>query len=213
MRLGCSGCLGVVVGVALLAALVGGTVGAVVRMLTPADLSSPATTAADGSRAQRKLFDLARRARPGESVVFTEAEINALLARHLVEARGIRLSSPSTRLIGGDRFVLHVQSPLRQLLDESALGLVADVLPKRWQERPVWLRIGAHVRVEESGGRRQLRVSVDEFTVGRQRLPALALRLLLDPAAIGLLQWSLPEHVEQVAIEPDRVVIQTTAPR
>jgi hypothetical protein len=212
MRLGCSGCLGAVLGLALVAALVGGTVGAAIRMLGKTDISAPATTAADGSRAQRKLFDLARRTRAGESVVFTEAEVNALLARHLVEARGIRLSSPSARLTGGDRFVLHVQTPLRQLLDEVSLGAVAEMLPQRWQDRPVWLRIGARIRVEE-GARRQLRVSVDEFAVGRQRLPAPALRLLLDPAAVGLLQWSLPEHVEHVGIEPDRVIIQTASPR
>jgi hypothetical protein len=181
-------------------------------MLARTEVSVPATTAAEGSRAQRKLFDLARGARAGESVVFTEAELNALLARHLVEAHGIRLSAPSARLIGGDRFVLQVQSPLRQLLDEASLGPVADALPKRWQERPVWLRIGARIRVEE-GARRQLRISVDEFTVGRQRLPSPALRLLLDPAAVGLLQWTLPEHVEHVGIEPDRVVIQTASSR
>src|SRR6185369_3459944 len=171
MRLGCPGCLGAVVALALIAVLVGGTVGAAVRMLARTDVSAPVTTAADGSRAQRKLFDLARRARAGESVVFTAAEINALLARHLVEARGIRLSSPSVRLIGGDRFVLHVQTPLRQLLDEASLGAMADLLPKRWQERPVWLRVGALLD-PDSGARRQLRISVDEFTVGRQRLPA-----------------------------------------
>jgi hypothetical protein len=56
-------------------------------------------------------------------------------------------------------------------------------------------------------------VDVDEFVIGRQRLPAPALRLLLDPAAVGLLQWTLPDHVESVAIEPDRVVIQTAASR
>ena len=62
-------------------------------------------------------------------------------------------------------------------------------------------------RVSE-GPRRQLRLDVESFAVGRQRLPARALRLLLDPAALGLLQWPLPEHVERVSIEPGRVVIR-----
>ena len=212
MRLGCSGCLGAVVTLALVALLVGGTVGATVRMLAHPDVSPPATTAADGARAQRKLFDLARPSRRGEAVVLTEAEINALLARHLVQTRGVRLASPSVQLIGGDRFVLHAQSPLRQLFDETSLGGVADLLPTRWQTRPVWLRVGARVRLEE-GPRRQLRVDVDEFAVGRQRLPAPAVRLLLDPATVGLLQWTLPDHVEHVGIEPDRVVIQTASSR
>jgi len=142
----------------------------------------------------------------------TEAEINALLARHLVEARGVRLAAPRARLIGGDRFVLHAQSPLRQLLDEASLGAVAGMLPQSWQARAVALRVGARVRVAD-GPRRQLRVDVDEFAVGRQRLPAPALRLLVDPAAVGLLQWTLPDHVEHVGIEPDRVVIQTASSR
>jgi hypothetical protein len=212
MRLGCTGCLVVVVLVAVVALLVGGAVGAGVRMLADPDVATPTTTAADGARAQRKLFELGRQGRRGEPVTFSEAEINALLARHLVEARGVRLASPSVRLIGGDRFVVHAQSPLRQLLDEASLAAVANMLPPRWQTRRVWLRVGARVRVE-SVSRRQLRVDVDEFVVGRQRLPAPALRLLLDPAAVGLLQWTLPDYVEHVGIEPDRVVIQTTSSR
>ena len=212
MRLGCSGCLGAVVGLALVAVVVGGTVGATIRMLADPKVPIPETTQADGSRAQRKLFDLGRQSRRGEPVTLTESEINALLARHLVEARGLRLAAPSARLIGSDRFVLHVQSPLRQLLDETSLGTLADLLPSRWQSRPVWLRLGAHVRIDDSGSRRQLRVNVEEFYVGRQRLPPPALRLLLDPAAVGLLQWTLPEYIERVGVEPGRVVIQTSPP-
>jgi hypothetical protein len=208
MRLGCSGCLGALIALAVIALLVGGTLGATVRMLADPDVTVPATSAADGTRAQRKLFSLARESRRVQTVVLTESELNALLARHLVQARGIRLATPSVQLIGGDRFVLRAQSPLRQLFEEASLAAVADVMPSRWQTRPVWLRVGARVRLEE-GPRRQLRVDVDEFAVGRQRLPAPAVRLLLEPASVGLLQWPLPEHVEHVAIEPDRVVIQT----
>jgi hypothetical protein len=170
----------------------------------------PTTTAADGARAQRKLFSLARQPRRSETVVLTEAELNALLARHLVQARGVKLATPSVELIGGDRFVLRAQSPLRQLFEEASLGALADAMPSRWQTRPVWLRVGASIRLEE-GPRRQLRVEVDEFAVGRQRLPTPAVRLLLDPASVGMLQWPLPDYVEQVAIEPERVVIQTGA--
>lgn len=212
MRAGCSGCLGAVIALALTTLLVGGTVVATVRMLAEPEVSEPRTTAADGSRAQRKIFELGRQTRRAETIILTQAEVNALLVRHVVDARGVRLGSPSVELIGGNRFVVHAQSPLRQLLDEAGLGAMASVLPTGWQARPVWLRVGARVRVK-SDAPRQLRVDVDEFAIGRQRLPAPALRLLLDPAAVALLQWTLPDHVESVAIEPDRVVIQTAAPR
>jgi hypothetical protein len=184
---------------------------ATLRMLAvPTDLTVSRSSQADGSRAQQKLFDLARPPKRAETVTLTEAELNALLARHFVEARGVRLSSPSTRLVGGDRLILNAQSPLRQLFDEASLGALADALPAGWQARPVWLHLGARVRVE-ANGRRHLRMDVDEFAIGRQRLPAPLLRLLIDPASVGLLQWGLPDHVERVWIEPGRVVVQTAA--
>jgi hypothetical protein len=210
MRLGCSGCIGLVIVLALGALLVGGAVGGAIRMLADPEVQPAPVTAADGSRAQSKLLDLARQSRRAETVTLSEAEVNALLARHLVEARGVRLSAPSARLIGDDRLVLNAQSSLRQLFEEVSLGLVAAVLPARWQARPVWVHVGARVRVD-GGTRRQLRMDVDEFAVGRQRLPSLMLRLLLDPASVGLLQWALPSHVERVGIEPGRVVIRTAA--
>lgn len=195
---------------AIAALIVGGAAGATVRMLAHPDLRVVPVTAADGARAQRKLFDLARQTRRGETIVLSEAEVNALISRHLVEARGVRLGTPTATLVGGDRVVVIGQSPLRHLLDEASLGGLANLLPTRWQIRPLWLRLGARVRVE-AGARRQLRMDVDEFAVGRQRLPAPLLRLLLDPASVGLLQWALPDHVERVGIEPGRVVIQTAS--
>jgi hypothetical protein len=199
----------VVVGLAVGGLLLGGVVGTMVRVLAEPDVSVPETTAADGTRAQRKFLDLARAQRPGQTV-FTEPELNALLTRHVVETRGVKLASPVLQLVGDDRLIVHAQSPVRHLLDETRLGALADAVPKRWQTRLVRLRIGARIRVEGSP-RRQLRVHVDEFSVGRQRLPVPALRLLLDPAAVGLLQWPLPEHVDGVTIEQGRVVVQTSS--
>jgi hypothetical protein len=207
MKLGCAGCLGGLALLGLLALSVGGLVGATARMLS-APVEVAVVTAADSSRAQQKLFDLARHARRGQTVTLTEGELNALLARHLVEARGVRLSGLNARLVGDDRLEFIARSPLRQLLDEASLAAVADTLPTAWQARPVQLRVGARVRIDDQG-QRHLRVDVDEFAVGRQRLPPAAFSLLVDPATVGLLRWRLPDHIEAVAIEPGRVVVRT----
>jgi len=205
---GCSGCLIAVVSLGIVALAVGGVVGAGARMLAkPQAASLPATTAADGSRAQQKLFDLARSNRLTQPVTLTEGEINALLSRHLVEARGVRLNALGVRLAGDDRVELTGQAPLRQLLDEAGVSAVAGLLPARWLEHPMWVHVGARTRVS-AGPRRQLSLEVEHFAVGRQRLPARTLRLLLDPAVVGLLRWPLPEHVRDVNIEPGRVVIR-----
>jgi hypothetical protein len=168
------------------------------------------TTPADGSRAQQKLFDLSRRRRGPAETTITESEVNALLARHLVEARGVELGALSVRLLGGDRLELMGYRPLGRILEEMSLGSAGNVMPASWWERRVWLRVGAHVRVEE-GPPRHLRLDVDALVVGRQRVPALALRLLIDPGGVGLLRWPLPSHVESVTIEPGRAIIRTAS--
>jgi hypothetical protein len=99
------------------------------------------------------------------------------------------------------------------VLDEATLGRLADLLPARWQTRPLWLRVGAHLRLETDGPRRQLRFEVDEFTIGRQRLPAPMLRMVLDPATVGMMQWTLPDYIERIDIEPGRVVVRPAPPR
>jgi hypothetical protein len=211
MRLGCGGCLGSLALLAVCALLVGGAAGAARRALAkPDDATPPLTTAADGTRAQQKLFDVARGGRRGRTVTLSEAEVNALLARHLVEARGVRLGAPSARLLANDRVELTARLPLGQLLDEAGVGALADVLPSRWRERLVWVHVGARAHVEE-GPRRQLRLDVENFAIGRQRLPARALRLLLDPGLVGLLRWPLPREVESVSVEAGRVVIRAAS--
>ena len=72
-------------------------------------------------------------------------------------------------------------------------------------------RAGAHARVEPGVTRRErryLRLDVREFAVGRQGLPAVLLRILLDPRTLGVLRWPLPDSIEAITIEPGRVVIR-----
>ena len=213
MRLGCAGCVSTLVGLALVLLILGATVGVGARLLGQPSVPRIVTTAADGSRAQQKLLELTRRRRgPVETVIITEPEVNALLARHLVEARGIQLGAPSARLLGGNRLELAGYRPLGRILEDISLSAVSSVLPVRWRDRPVWFRVGAHVRVEEQPPR-HLRLDVDALVVGRQRVPALVLRLLLDPGALGLLRWALPPHIESVTIEPGRAIIALTPAR
>ena len=213
MRLGCSGCLGCLGTLALAALLAGGTVGAVLRMAAQPQVATQAFTPQDGTRAQQKLFDLSRQARRGETVVLTQPELNALLARHLIGGRGVTLATPVTTLVGDDRVRIEGQTPAREVLEEATLSVFADLLPTRWQTRPLWLRVGAHLRLENDGSRRQVRLDVDEFAIGRQRLPAAMLRMVLDPATVGMMQWTLPEYIDRIDIEPGRVVVQPAALR
>jgi hypothetical protein len=212
MKSGCSGCLGCLLAIALLIAVLGSAVVMCSRMLGTPGSGVAAPTPADGLRAQRKLFDLARPRQKTETITLSEGEVTALLARHLVEVRGVRLTAPRVRLLGEDRFTLDTQRPLRNVLEDVSAGALVGVLPERWRTRPVWILVAGRVHVDAVLGRR-LRADLDAFAIGRQPVPAVLLRLGFYPALADLLQWPLPDHIERIAIEPGRVVVRTVASR
>jgi hypothetical protein len=175
-------------------------------------LQSPAAdpvafSAEDGARAQQKIFELARRAPRADAVVLTEAELNAFVRRHLDPA-DLPLRDAVIRLRGDDVVEIAGTVPLARLLRESPLAPLADGLPAGWLARPVWLTISARGRLEAEP-RRTLRLDVRRLAIGRQRVPALALRLVLEPASLTLTRIALPRDVQAVSIERGRVVIQT----
>jgi hypothetical protein len=198
----------------LLAVGLGGAAWGLVRGLALPDIAPPATTPADGVRAQQKIFEIVRRAdarsaRP-DRVTLSERELNAFLSRHLVEVEDVALADPIVKLVGGGVIEFAARVPLRQLLSERPVSGAADLLPSGWLTRPVWLHVQARAVVERaaSGPRRYLRIEVDRFRLGRQRLPVIALRVLLDPATLRILRWRLPETVEAVTVEPGAAVIR-----
>ena len=205
MRLGCPGCLTLLV---LVAALVGG-VWVAVRTLQEPPLAIPEASAADGVRAQQKIFGLAR-GKTGQ-VILTEREVNAFLTRHLVGAGDLPLTGIAVRLRGDGLVELKGRLPLRRVVGAPPLSSLAGLVPAGWLERPMWLQVGARPRVEPPaarGGRRQLYLDVERFAVGRQPLPTVLLRLLLDPVALRALAWPLPDGVGSVTIETGRAVIR-----
>jgi len=212
---GCVGCLTVLIVAALLAggALFG------LRMLQEPEFPAILTTAADGVRAQQKIFEVARRragrsGTNGEPIVLSEHELNAFLSRHLADAADVPLSDVGLRLARDGIAQFRGRLPLRHLVSEPPLSALVGVLPAPWLERPVWLSLGTRARIELGAARAQrryLRLEVVELAVGRQWLPAPLVRLLLDPATLRVLRWPVPDAVEAVTIEQGRVLIRTAS--
>ena len=96
MRVGCLGCLTLVLTLGGIAEL--GWIG--VQALREPEFELPTTGPADGIRAQRKVYQIAQVARRGpgrsapggEPIVLTQGELNAFLSRHLVVATHRRRS-------------------------------------------------------------------------------------------------------------------------
>lgn len=215
MRLGCSGCLVAlgVLSIAVGAAAVAAWMAA--GMLQPTALIAPPTTEADGLTAQQKIYDLTRRGgrlARRQPVVLTEAELNAFLSRHLAEAADLPVTGVALRL-PADGFVdLAGRLPLGTLLSELPGPGVSRLLSAHWTERPVWVRIRGQARLDPgTGGRRYLRVDVDQFWLGRRRLPAVLVRLLFSPVALRLLRLPIPDTVESLSVHQEHLVIRVAS--
>lgn len=215
MRLGCAGCLAAIVGLSAFA----GAAWACVRMLQEPDVSIATATVDDGVRGQQKIYEILRGGdgRPKghpQPITLSERELNGFLARHLAGAAAVPVSAVGLRLVGDGMVEFKGRLPLRHLVDESPFSAVADLPPAAWLERPVWLHLRARVRTEPGasrGQRRHLRLDVERFALGRQPLPVILLRLLLSPETLRIFRWPLPDAVEAVTIEAERVVIRTVS--
>lgn len=216
MKLGCVGCLTMLILAAALAATFWGTV----QALREPTLQPIEVTAAEGVRAQKKIFEIARRGarradKTREPVILSEGELNAFFSRHLQESTELPLTKIRVRLAGDGVARFHAQLPLRHLLAESPLSAIGDVLPGAWLDRGMWLRVDLRPRLEPEPlrpeRRRHLRLDVTAFAIGRQRLPVVLLRVLLDPSALRVLRWRIPDGIDAVTVEPGRVVVRTAS--
>jgi hypothetical protein len=197
-----------------LIALAGALAWGVVQIARTPEITVAAGSPADGLRAQQKLFDVMRRAGSGRphTATLSDREINAFLSRHLGDAAGLPLRNLAVRLPADGHAEVTGQLPVRQLLGVAPLSGLTAVLPDAWLDHPVWITVLARVTLE--GGardRRYLRLDVERFWLGRQRLPELMMRVLLDPAALRILRWPVPDAIEGIRIEPGRLVIQSAA--
>lgn len=206
MKSGCGcGCLMV-----LLAVLVGASVlwlawGVFEKPRTQYEIGG----AADGRRAQQKLFGLAT-AKGRSTTTLTERELNALLARHLTIEQ-MPLADLSVRLIGDGVVEITGRMPMHGLFGD-AVGAIVRMLPDRWANAPVWLHLRGHVRLESGAARddrRRLRLDPESLRVGRRRLPAMMLPLFPEGPVHRATRWQVPAGVDTVVVEPGRVTITT----
>jgi len=179
------------------------------RALQPPIAEAPAFTREDGLRAQQKILDLARHRVKGGPMTLSEAEINAFVSRHL-DPDQLPIRQPVIRLRDGDVVEIAGTIALDKLLRESPLASLAERFPTEWLTHPVWLTVVARAETTTEP-RRTLRLVPRRLRIGDQRVPAIALRLVLDPPSLRLMRIALPSQIQTVRIERGRVVIQTTS--
>ena len=210
MRQGCGcGCLTVVLG----GILVLGGVWYGLGVLERTDAAYEVGNAADGRRAQQKLFELSgkavssRRDQKSVTVTLFEREINAFLVRHL--SGESPLAEGSVHFVGNGTVEVAGHVPISAVLGDT-VGWWAKALPQRWATQPVWLRLRGPLRLEAGTARpgpRRLRIEVESFWVGNRRVPAAIMTILPEGPALRATRWAVPGTVDSVVVEPGRLTV------
>ena len=215
MKLGCTGCLILIVVLIFLAAVGGGFLFLSGNIFEEPHFEALDWSRADASAARYRLSEVIQRD-TGQSggqdpIVLTERETNALVARHLSETAGLRFDPFATRLTPG-QFFLQGRTVLRSLLQGPPFAQLAAYLPAAQLDRPIWISVRCYIALQpgEPGGKPgRARVMLTEFTLGRQPVGNWPFSVTMGPAGSRLLRWPVPGAVRDIDFEDRRVVIRT----
>jgi hypothetical protein len=215
MRLGCFGCLFLAVGLMFLAIVSGGFLFLSGNIFEDPRFDPLEWGRADASTARAKLAEIALRD-GGQSgrqdpILIGERELNALVARHLAEVGGIKFEPFALRLTRG-QFVLQGRTVVGNLLQGPPFALLASQLPAAQLNRPIWITARGYITVDPGEpnlrpGR--ARITLTEFTLGKQPVGTWPFYIVMGPTGAGLLKWSVPGTVRDVEIDDRRLVIRT----
>ncbi|HET8575528.1 MAG TPA: hypothetical protein VFO18_00405 [Methylomirabilota bacterium] len=216
MRLGCLGCLVLVIFI-ILATVLG--VAGVLFMSgniygTPDFIPTPFSRS-DGFAAQQKLFEVVQRESGRSSrqdpIVLTDREVTAFLARHLEQNAGLPLSPLGARFLKRE-MLIQGRTPLRNLLQGPPFAQLVPFLPEERMNQPVWVTVRGRISVESGlggGAARYAKFVVSDFALGKQPVSSWLLTIMMGPSSVYLLRWQVPPNVESVDIDEGQVVIRT----
>lgn len=211
MKLGCFGCLFLIVALLVIVVVILGGIFLSTNIFTAPEVRAVPFTRNDGYSAQQKLFEVVSRQSGRSSrhdpINITEAEANAFLSKHLDQS-GLPLSPVIVRFTRGEVLV-QGQTAFRNLLKGFPFAQISPYLSDRRLDEPVWVTVRGRIRIEGSATSRQGSVEISEFALGKQHLGSFLLLLLMGPSGNGLLKWSVPGVVEDVRVGDGVLAIVT----
>jgi hypothetical protein len=213
MRLGCFGCLFVIVAILVLVVVGLGIVFLSSNIFSTPEVRTVGHGRGDGFASQQKLFEIVQRQAGHSSrrdpVRISEAEANAFLSRHL-EQSGLPLSPMAVRFSRG-QLTVQGRTPLRNLFKGPPFAQIAAHISDRRLDQPVWVTVRGQIRVKAAGrgDTRRGELEIEDFILGTQPLGKFLPTVLMGPSGGGLLGWTLPSVVDDVQIGDGHLVITT----
>jgi hypothetical protein len=211
MKLGCFGCLVLIVAILIIVVVGLGIIFLSTNIFSGPEVRAVTFTKNDGYAAQQKLFEVASRQSGRSSrrdpITITEPEANAFLSRHL-EQSGLPLSPIVVRFSKGE-ILAQGQTAFRNLLKGAPFAQLAPYLSSTRLDEPVWVTVGGRIKIEGTGNSRHGSLEVSEFALGKQHLGSILLLLLMGPSGGGLFQWPVPAVVDEIRVGDGQLSIVT----
>jgi hypothetical protein len=215
MRIGCFGCLAVLVVVMAMVMAALGLIFMSGNITSAPDTQPTRYSRADGLAAQQKLYEVVLRQSGRSSrqdpVVITEPEANAFLANHLAEAAGLPFNPITVRFAAG-QLEMQGQTPLRNLLQGPPFAQLLPYISDSRLDYPIWVTIKGRIILEPKavrGDRTYGRIELSNFQLGKQELGGWLLSLMLGPTSQRIMRWQVPAVVQEIQVQPGKLVIAT----
>jgi hypothetical protein len=215
MKMGCAGCLLLLIGIIFLAAVAGGFLFLSGNILEAPPFDAVEWSRGDAYSAQSKLYELVQRG-AGQStrqdpVILSEREANALAAQYLAETGHLRFEPFGIRVTQG-QFSLRGRTQLGDILQGPPFAQLRPYLPAAQLTRPVWISVKGYIALDQGAPGMKpgtARVVVSEFSLGQQPVGTWPFSIVMGPASTKLFHWPVPGTVRDVEFEERRVVIRT----
>ncbi len=215
MKLGCTGCLLLVVFLVVLVGSMACFLWVVTNIHAPPDTLLPQPTRANLSAAQGKLIEIglrdSGRSNRREPIVLTEPEATALLARYLEEAGGLRLAPLHVRLTKGE-LTVQGRTPFRKVLQGPPFTGLLPYIPDSTLDRPIWVTVRGRLELEAASNAargRYGRLTLTEVELGRQPVSGWLMNLMMGPPGTTLLRWPVPATLESVELQDGKAILRT----
>lgn len=218
MRLGCVGCLLVILVIVIFGVAAAGAVFFSANIFDEPEVHVQPFTTADGYRAQQKLYEIVlrdgQRSSRTDPIVFSERELNSFLSRHLMDSANLTFSPISVALLSDNTIEFRGRTALRNLMQGIPFAQIAPFLPNGRADQPVWIRVRGTLRLERSAVRREREFGgfeVSEFALGTQPIGAWVLTAMLGQAGQRVFRFQIPSVVRDVTVEEGRLIVRTAA--
>src|SRR6266446_5239781 len=202
MKMGCVGCLFLLIGIIFFGAVAGGFLFLSGNIFEAPPFDAVEWSRGDASSAQSKRQD---------PVLLSEREANALAAQYLAQTSHLRFEPFGIRLTQG-QFTLRGRTELGSILQGPPFAQIRPYLPAAQLARPVWISARGYVALDQGAPGKNLgtaRLVVSEFSLGRQPVGTWPFSIVMGPASRKLFRRPVPGTVRDVEIEDRRIVIRT----